>query len=133
MAKPRTWVSILIAGVVIVVMLGIAVVGGSAYWFYQHVNTRLTSKDTAVAEFDGERARFEGQQPLVEMRPGEDPVVHRSASTAHTELKAIHALFYDPRARKLVRANFPFWVLRVAPRSQLSFFPTTASCSVTCT
>jgi hypothetical protein len=123
MANKRTWISILIAGVVIVVMLGVALVGGSAYWIYRHFNTRFTSNESAVAEIDGERARFNGQQPLVEMRPGEDPIVHRAASRVRqTELRAIHALFYDPRARKLVRANFPFWVLRVAPRSQLSFF-----------
>jgi hypothetical protein len=123
MAQSRTWVSILIAGVVIVVTLSLAVVGGSVYWVLQHVNTRFTSNDNAAVEIDGERAHFTGQQPLVELRPGEDPVVHRVAEASlHPEIKAVHALFYDPRARKLVRASFPFWILRATPRSQLSFF-----------
>ena len=123
MAAPKTWVSILIAGVAIVVVLCLAVVGGSIYWIAQRFDSRDTSDDDAKIQINVERARFSGQQPLVEIRPGEDPIVHRTAEAGlHPEIKAIHALLYDPRGRKLVRANFPFWVLRVTPRSQLSFF-----------
>jgi hypothetical protein len=123
MARPGTWISILIAGIAIVGILCLVVVGGSVYWVAQHIDARFTSNDSAGAEIDGERVRFSGQQPLVEIRPGEDPIVHRTAEAGlHPGINGIHALFYDPRARKLIRANFPFWMMRVTPRGQLSFF-----------
>jgi len=38
--------------VVSVVMLGTALVGGSAYWLYRHVNTRFTSHELSSAGQD---------------------------------------------------------------------------------
>ena len=72
-----TWVSVLIASVIIVGMLAIAAVGGAAFFIYGHVHTSVTPNETAQSEFVQARARFEGQQPLIELHRGEEPIIHR--------------------------------------------------------
>ena len=124
--KKKTWLSILLAAVIIVGILGVALVGSAAYWFYQHFQTQVISTESAAEEFSRERARFAGQQPLIEIRFGEPPLFHRSKDAVqqgHVELQALHALVYDPVARKLVRANIPFWLLRLAPRGRVVSLP----------
>jgi uncharacterized membrane protein len=110
MAQRRTWLTILIGLVLAVFVLCIALVGGSVYWFYQHVQRQPMSRESAADEFSRERARFVGQTPLIEVRQGEQPVVHRTirrgAPVAAT-LTAVHVLVYDPREERLIRANIP--------------------------
>ena len=57
----------LIASVIIVGILAIAVVGGTAFFFYRHVNTQFTPPEDADTEFAQARARFAGQKPLIEI------------------------------------------------------------------
>lgn len=122
MSPKRTWLSILLAVVAIAVVLCLALVGGAAYWLYQHVQTQELSSDGAADEFRRARARFAGQQPLVEMRPGAEPVVHRGTGPASsTPVANFHVLAYDPDEEKLMRANVPFWVLKMAPEKSISF------------
>jgi nitrate reductase NapE component len=115
----RTWVSILIAAVIIVGVLAIAAVGGTAYFFYRHINASFTPPENADAEFAQARARFAGQQPLIEIRKDDEPILHREAApkrgAARPRLVALRVLAYDTRARKLVRVTIPFWLLRLAP------------------
>jgi hypothetical protein len=115
----RTWVSILIAAVIIVGVLAIAAVGGTAYFFYRHINASFTPPENADAEFAQARARFAGQQPLIEIRKDDEPILHREAApkrgAAPPRLVALRVLAYDTRARKLVRVTIPFWLLRLAP------------------
>ena len=59
-----TWVSIVIAGVIIVGILAAAAVGGTAFFIYRHVNTTFTPRENAETEFNQARSRFSGQQPL---------------------------------------------------------------------
>ena len=56
--KIPTWVSVLIAGVIIVGILAVAVVGGAAFFIYRHVNTTFTEPQNAATEFSQARARF---------------------------------------------------------------------------
>jgi len=120
----RTWVSIVIAVVIVVGMLAVAVVGGTAYFFYRHINTQFTPKENAERQFAETRARFEGQQPLIEIRRDEVPVLHRElVSAAHStvKLETLRVLTYDPLAGKLVRVSIPFWLIRMAPTQHFSF------------
>lgn len=123
-----TWVSVVIAGVIIVGIVAAAAVGGTAYFLYRHVNTSFTPRENAETEFKDARARFTGQQPLIELRHGDEPVLHRDqlkreaeAESDGRKLEAIRVLAYDPNARKLVRVSIPFWLLRLAPSKRLSF------------
>ena len=114
----RTWVSVLIASVIIVGVLAIAVVGGTAYFFYRHINASFTPPENADTEFAQARARFAGQKPLIEIRKDDEPILHREGTTRHDssrQLVSLRVLAYDNRARKLVRVTIPFWLLRLAP------------------
>jgi len=120
----KTWLSILIAGVIIVGMLAATVVGGTAYFFYHHINSTFTPRENAEQQFAAARARFAGQTPLIEMRHDEEPVVHRElvdASHAPARIESLRVLAYDSRARKLVRVSIPFWLIRLAPGKHFSF------------
>jgi hypothetical protein len=120
----KTLISVIVAGVIIVGVLAITVVGGTAFFFYRHINTQFTPRENAEAQFAEARKRFGGEKPLIEMRRGDEPIFHReliaeSQSTARIE--TLRVLAYDPDARKLVRVSIPFWLIRLAPSKNFSF------------
>jgi hypothetical protein len=120
----KTWVSVLIASVIIVGILAAAAVGGTAFFIYRHVQTQFTPSETAEERFHEARARFNGQRPLIEMRHNDDrPVVHREAIPAGgpgVKLETLRVLAYDRGAGKLVNVSIPFWLLRLAPSNKFS-------------
>jgi hypothetical protein len=107
----------LIVSVIIVGVLAIAVVGGTAYFFYRHVNASFTPPEDADTEFAQARARFAGQKPLIEIRKDDEPILHREGATRREasgpQLVSLRVLAYDNHARKLVRVTIPFWLLRL--------------------
>ena len=122
--KIPTWVSVLIAGVIIVGIMAVAVVGGAAFFIYRHVNTSFTGPQNAATEFAQARSRFAGQKPLIEMR-NDDPILHRElvkgTGTQPERIEALRVLVYDRYAGKLVRVSIPLWLLRMAPSKHFSF------------
>jgi hypothetical protein len=119
----KTWISILIASVIVIGMLAIAVVGGVAYFMSHHINAQFTQKENAEGEFSAARARFSGQTPLIEVKIGHEPVVHRELLDGKDEsgkVDSLHVLAYDPTAHKLVRVSIPFWLIRLAPGKHLT-------------
>jgi hypothetical protein len=124
----RTWVSVLVASVIIVGILAAAAIGGTAFFIYRHVNTQFTPNEKADAQFAEARARFAGQRPLLELRRGDEPVLHREAIPAEmpeAKLETLRVLAYDTHAEKLVRVSIPFWLLRLAPSRHVSFLSDT--------
>ena len=124
----KTWVSVLIAAVIVVGMLAAAAIGGTAFFIYRHVHTQFTPNDKAGDEFAAARARFAGQQPLIELRRNQDPVLHREAIPAEMppeKLETLRVLAYDTHEEKLVRVSIPFWLLRLAPTRHVSFLDDT--------
>ena len=120
----RTWVSILIASVIIVGVLALTVVGGTAFFMYRHVHAEFTNETSAEREFSGARARFSAQRPLIEIRKDDEPIVHRDqipSSPSTRQIEALRVLAYDERAGKLVRVSIPFWLLRIMPTRHLAF------------
>ncbi len=121
----KTWISILIAVFIIAGLAAVGLIAGSAYWVSRHVSTQLTSTEGAKAEFDRERARFEGQQPLVEISGSENsPTVRRLPAVPGAEpvpLQTLHARVYDPDEGKIVRVEIPFWLIRFG--KSISFMP----------
>ena len=120
----RTWVSVLIASVLIVGILAVAAIGGTAFFIYKHVNTQFAPNEKAEAQFAEARARFAGQKPLIEIRKDDEPVLHRDvipASLPATKLETLRVLAYDTHEEKLVRVSIPFWLLRLAPTNHVSF------------
>jgi hypothetical protein len=124
----KTWVSVVIASVIIVGMLAAAAIGGTVFFIYRHVHTQFTPNDKADEQFAALRARFAGQQPLIEIRRHDDPVLHREVIPAEMppdKLENLRVLAYDTHAEKLVRVSIPFWLLRMAPTRHVSFLSDT--------
>jgi len=120
----KTWISVLIASVIIVGILAAAAIGGTAFFIYRHVNTEFTQTENADQQFKEARARFAGQQPLIEIRKDEEPVLHREALHAEaspSKLDTLRVLAYDTHAGKLVHVSIPFWLLRLAPSRHMTF------------
>lgn len=122
----RTWVSILIAAIIVVGILALTVIGGGVYFFYRHVDSRFVDRPDAEAEFEQARARFAGQPPLLDLRKGDEgPVLHReleNTSSSGPGLQRLRVLAYDQGAHKLVRVSIPFWLLRLAPSRHVTIF-----------
>ena len=120
----RTWVSVLIAAVIVVGILAAAAVGGAAFFISRHVQTQVTPSENAEQRFLEARARFNGQRPLLELRRDDRPVVNRdvlSGPASTVKLEALRVLAYDQHERKLVNVSIPFWLLRLAPSNKFSF------------
>jgi hypothetical protein len=124
MSNNRTWVSVLIAAVIIVGVLAVSAVGGTAYFIYRHVHTQFVGNETAGQRFAETRARFAGQQPLIEVMKDQEAVLHREVipkAMPAAKLDTLRVLAYDTRANKLVSVSIPMWLLRMAPTNKFSF------------
>lgn len=124
MTNKKTWISVLIASVIVVGILAVSAVGGTAYFIYRHVHTQFTPVENAEQQFAAARARFAGQKPLLELKRGDEPVLHRELipkDMPATKLDTLRVLAYDTRARKLVNVSIPMWLLRLAPSNKFSF------------
>jgi nitrate reductase NapE component len=124
MSKRKTWISVLIAAVIIVGILAVSAVGGTFYFISRHVHTQFTPTDRADQQFAEARARFAGQQPFIEIRKDEEPVLHRETipkTMPPAKLDTLRVLAYDTRANKLVNVSIPMWLLRMAPSNKFSF------------
>ncbi len=102
----------MIASVVILGVLAIAAIGGTAFFFYRHIHAQFPGQATAEQTFADTRARFAGQTPLVELTRDDEAVVHHPTGTRH-EVQALHALAYDERSGKLTHVDVPGWLLRM--------------------
>ena len=124
MSTRKTWISIVIAAVIVVGIVAVSAVGGTAFFIYRHVHTQFVQSDNADRQFADARARFAGQQPLIEMRKGDEPFLHREIIPKEmpaTKLDTLRVLAYDTRANKLVNVSIPMWLLRMAPSNNFSF------------
>ena len=112
-----TWISVVIASVIIVGVLAVAAIGGTAFFIYRHVSTQSAPNEKADETFAQARARFAGQKPLIEIRHDDDPVLHREVIPAEMpaeKLETLRGLAYDTHEERLVRVSIPFWLLRIA-------------------
>jgi hypothetical protein len=122
-SKPR-WGLIILGVVLFVVVVGMAVIGTLAYIGYKQFSYQAVTTGNPEAEFAKVQARFDGQQPLVEMRPAGDggPLVHRETLTGSKgELSSLHFLAWDPRQKKLVTFTMPFWLVRLGGKRPFHF------------
>jgi hypothetical protein len=109
----KTVIAVVVSVVLIVGLLAVGIVGGTAFFIYRHVNAQFTPQENAEQQFAAQRARFDGQQPLLEMSLGDEPTIHRTPAQPRRELKALHALVYDARSSKLTHVDIPGWLLQL--------------------
>jgi hypothetical protein len=124
MSTRKTWISVVVAAVIVVGILAVTAVGGTAYFIYHHVHTQFTPTENADRQFAAARARFAGQRPLLEIRKGDEPILHRELLPEKmpvAKLETLRVLAYDTRANKLVNVSIPMWLLRMAPSNKFSF------------
>jgi hypothetical protein len=92
----------------------IAAIGvGSVTWFVaSHRSSAPTSAEVADREFQQLRARFGGQQPILDM---DQRQARTSLATATTiaHLHMVHTAIFDTRGgQRLVRMDVPYWFAR---------------------
>ena len=125
--KQRTWLWVILGVFGTLFLLFVLFAGSAVYMFRTHVHNERLETATAERQFEDQRARFKGQQPLVEFE-GEDDnndnaVVHRPAPDApRVKINAIRVLIYDLRNSHLVHVDIPGWLLRMMPDSRFSGF-----------
>ncbi len=102
------------AAAIVVATLALVAIGSGAYIVYTHTNAQFVDAAAGDAQIAAQRSEFEGQEPLIELRGVDEPLVHRRPDKTRREIAALHVLSYDPRARKLVRVDIPGWFLRLA-------------------
>ena len=111
----RTWISIVVAILVVLFMMAVVLVGSAVFYVRRHIRAEFVTTAVGSEAFERERAQFAGQQPLIEMREHDQPLIHRRTVISTSPLQALHVLAFDPGAGKIVRVNIPFWLLRMAP------------------
>src|SRR6266542_1032971 len=95
----KTWLSVRIASVIIVGILAVAAVSGTAFFFYRHIRSQSAPPEQAEIQFAEARARFDGQKALIEIQRGDEPRLHRellpAASASAAPLSTLRVLAYD--------------------------------------
>jgi hypothetical protein len=123
-SKTPTWVWVVLGIVGFFVLACAVLVGGSILMVRRHVHTEFAEKQTAEQEFARQRARFAGQQPLIELRKtvNEDDkmVFHRppESTARRTDLQTIRVLVYDNQEGRLIHIDVPLWVVRLMPSNR---------------
>jgi hypothetical protein len=107
----RRWilrgVAIAIVGVVLTAIACIAIV------FSLYVQTEDADAASAAREFDAARARLAGQEPLLEFRGLDPPVVHVRQGPRRP-LTTVHMLIYDATEEYVRRVDVPVRMIRLA-------------------
>jgi hypothetical protein len=123
MTTGKTWLWIIL-GFVGVCVLGMSVVAGAGIYFVsKHINVRATSSAGALKTFETARARFNSQQPLIELDAFEHArEVRRIADLPTSDVKPndLHVLVWKASDNQLVNVSVPFWVLRLG-RQKMDF------------
>jgi hypothetical protein len=117
--RTRTWISVIIGILIVVVMLGAAAIGGTTYFVYSHIR-RVSIEDTQAGDrFAQMRQRLSNRTALLEIDDRDEVVIHRSERSAisatDSRLRTLNAMVYDPRDGRIVDVDIPFWLLRMMP------------------
>lgn len=113
--KKRTWLWI-VAGIF---LLCVVVAAGGLFFavsfFRQSMTVTEINASGAESQFDSVRAKFAGQQPLIQMVDGRPQLVaDRATAPASTApLTTMHVMAWDDDEGKLVTFAIPFWLLRL--------------------
>jgi hypothetical protein len=93
--------------------LGAAVLVGTARLVRHHVRSEPTSSGEAGLEMDRVLAHFPRQAPLRVIRDGQEPLRARAPTIIGDPTHFLHALLFDARSGRVVRADLPLRLLRI--------------------
>jgi hypothetical protein len=114
--KRRTWIWIVLGVFVLLVFVAIGGVFVAVSFFRQNFSvSENMSQSSAEAEFDAVRAKFPGQQPLIQVQDGRPQyVAERANESANSRpLSTIHVIAFDQDEGKVVNFSLPMWILRM--------------------
>jgi len=125
-SNKRTWLWVVLGVVGTLFVFFVLLVGGAVYMFRTHVHNETVETATAERQFEEQRARFKGQQPLVEFVGDDDrndnAVVHRpEAGAPRVKINSIRVLIYDLNQNHLIHVDIPGWLVRIVPQNNGQF------------
>ena len=122
--KLKTWIWIVVGLLGLGVFCIVAMAGAGFYFFSQHFDTKVVSREGAGTEFEHVRAQFTGQKALIELdergrflRANSD----RAAQPNAKRPEQLYVLAFDPDDERIVKVTIPFWLLRFKPRATVDF------------
>jgi hypothetical protein len=120
--RTKTWISILVAVLIVIVLLGAAAIGGAAYFVYSHIRQTPLEEAQAGDRFVQVRQRLSSREPLLSIDDRDEVVIRRSEPGSPVKLQTLRTMVYDPREGRIVELDIPFWLLRIMPSGgRLSF------------
>jgi hypothetical protein len=117
--KVKTWIWVVVGVVGLGVLCVVAMAGVGFYFFSQHFDTKVVSRESAGSEFEHVKAQFAGQKALIELdergrflRANAD----RAAQPTARRPDQLYVLAFDPDDERIVKVTIPFWLLRFKAR-----------------
>lgn len=122
----RTWLWVVLGIIGTFALLVILFIGGVIFEFRTHVKNEYVESAAAEQQFTQVRARFAGQQPLIEIvghDRDDEPTIHRPpASAPRARINNLRVLIYDLQQGHLIHADVPGWFLRMMPNDRFSTY-----------
>jgi len=118
-AKVKAWVWIIVAILGLGVLCVVGMAGVGFYFFSQHFDTKVVSRESAGTEFERVKKQFTGQKPLIELDERGRFLRANSERAAQPSAKRPDQLFvlaFDPDDERIVKVTIPFWLLRFKAR-----------------
>jgi len=120
MAKARTWILIILAGIGTIVLALFVLVGVSTYWVMQHITTQPATATSAVKTFDQARAQLGAERALLTQDDLDNPSAVRKRidglPASSTPVNTMEILVWSPNGERTVRISLPFWLLKLGRR-----------------
>jgi hypothetical protein len=110
----KTWVSVVIAALIISALVIVGFVGGAYIFLSSHLHGQDVEPDQATAQLAEIRSKFAGATPLIEIASDGQPVLHKNATGERRAVNAFHVVQYDARAGHISRIDLPGWFVRAA-------------------
>ena len=112
MARKRSTILMVIIGIVVcIVVVGV----GSVTWLYLSVFDSVDADEAVAARsLEEARARFGGQQPIVELRDDRITLLREAPDVASTrDLQNVRVLTWNAEEGTLTTLTLPLWLLRL--------------------
>ena len=112
MARKRSTILMVIIGIAVCILV---VGAGTVTWFYLSVFDSVDADESvATRSLDEARARFSGQQPILELREDKVSLLRKAPDVASTrDLQNVHVLTWNAEEGTLTTLTLPFWLLRL--------------------